>query len=131
MWHNLAEYASKAVTRHRGCLLAAGRRAEDGDGEAGTGREPAVTVPPDAFLDEGGGERPLAARTRERYADIRARLDAGHSHAEISRATGLVPRTVPLTAPRGAFLAGGSWQAAWVARGSPAAHRESICAFMK
>jgi hypothetical protein len=94
MWHNLAEYASKAVTRHRGCLLAAGRRPEDGDGEAGTGREPAGTVPPDALLDEGGRERPLAARTRARHADIRARLDAGHSHAEISRATGLVPGTV-------------------------------------
>jgi transposase len=94
MWHNLAEYASKAVTRHRGCLLAAGRRPEDGDGEAGTGQEPAGTVPPDALLDEGGRERPLAARTRARHADIRARLDAGHSHAEISRATGLVPGTV-------------------------------------
>jgi transposase len=94
VWHNLAEYASKAVTRHRGCLLAAGHRAEDGDGETGTEREPAVTVPPDALLDEGGRERPLAARTRERYADIRARLDAGHSHAEITRATGLTTKTV-------------------------------------
>ena len=28
MWHNLAEYANKAVTRHRGCLLTAGHRAE-------------------------------------------------------------------------------------------------------
>jgi transposase len=89
MWHNLAEYANKAVTRHRGCLLAAGH-----DGETGTEQEPAGTVPPDALLDEGGRERPLAARTRARYADIRARLDAGHSHAEISRATGLVPKTV-------------------------------------
>jgi transposase len=94
MWHNLAEYANKAVTRHRGCLLAAGRQAEAGDEEAGTALEPAGAVPPDALLDEGGRERPLAARTRERYADIRARLAAGHSHAEISRATGLVPKTV-------------------------------------
>jgi len=94
MWHNLAEYANKAVARHCGCLLAAGGRAEAGDGEAGTEQEPAGTVPPDALLDEGGRERPLAARTRERYADIRARLDAGHSHAEISRATGLTTKTV-------------------------------------
>lgn len=57
-------------------------------------REPAGMVPPDALLDEGGRERPLAARTRERYADIRARLDAGHSQAEISRATGLTTKTV-------------------------------------
>ena len=94
MWHNLAEYANKAVTRHRGCLLTAGHRAEAGEEEAGTGREPAGTVPPDAFHDEGGRERPLAARTRARYADIRARLDAGHSQAEISRATGLARPTV-------------------------------------
>lgn len=33
-------------------------------------------------------------RTRERYAGIRARLDAGHSQAEISRATGLTRKTV-------------------------------------
>ena len=50
MWHNLAEYANKAVTRHRGCLLAAGRRAEDGDGgsrhRTGTrGHGPAGRVP--------------------------------------------------------------------------------------
>ena len=94
MWHNLAEYANKAVTRHRGCLLTAGHRAEAGEEEAGTGPEPAGTVPPDAFQDEGGRERPLAARTRARYADIRARLDAGHSQAEISRATGLARPTV-------------------------------------
>jgi hypothetical protein len=56
--HNLAEYANKAVTLHRGCLLAAARRAEDGDGEAGPGQEPAVTVPPDAFLDEGRAGAP-------------------------------------------------------------------------
>ena len=94
MWHNLAEYANKAVTRHRGCLLTVGHRAEAGEEEAGTGREPAGAVPPDAFQDEGGRERPLAARTRARYADIRARLDAGHSQAEISRATGLARPTV-------------------------------------
>lgn len=94
MWHNLAEYANKAVTRHRGCLLTAGHRAGAGEEEAGTGQEPAGTVPPDAFQDEGGRERPLAARTRARYADIRARLDAGHSQAEISRATGLARPTV-------------------------------------
>jgi transposase len=94
MWHNLAEYANKAVTRHRGCLLAADDRAEAGHGGEGTEQEPASTVPPDALLDEGGRERPLAARTRERYADIRARLDAGHSQAEISRATGLTAKTV-------------------------------------
>jgi transposase len=88
LWHNLAEHACKAVARHRGCLLA------DGGKDAGTEDEPAGTIPPDAILDEGGRERPLAVRTRERYADIRARVDAGHSQAEIIRATGLSPKTV-------------------------------------
>ena len=77
MWHNLAEYADKTVTRHRGCLLtrprssapatpreAAGRGAQRGRPEPGT-------VPPDGLPDEGGRERRLATRTRERYADIR------------------------------------------------------------
>jgi transposase len=94
LWHNLAEYANKAVTRHRSCLLAADQRAEAGEEGAATERDPAGTVPPDALLDEGGRERRLAARTRERYADIRARLDAGRSQAEISRATGLTTKTV-------------------------------------
>jgi transposase len=95
LWHNLAGYANKAVTGHRGCLLAAGPGSEEAEeGEPPENRpEPAVTVP-DGLLDEGGRERRLAARTRERYADIRTRLDAGHSHAEISRATGLTTKTV-------------------------------------
>jgi transposase len=110
LWHNLAEYANKAVTRHRGCLLSGGHRAEPGDEEAGTEPEPAGAVPPDALLDEGGRERRLAARTRERYADIRARLDAGHSQAEISRATGLARPTVRRFAHAGSAdeLLGGS-----------------------
>jgi transposase len=96
-------YAHKAVTRHRGCLLAA-------TGETGTEPAPASVIPPDALLDEGGKERPLAARTRERYADIRARLDAGHSQAEIIRATGLAPKTVRRFARAGsaAELLGGT-----------------------
>jgi transposase len=41
-----------------------------------------------------GRERRLVTRTRERYDDIRARLDAGQSQAGISRATGLDRKTV-------------------------------------
>ena len=69
------------------------------------GHGPAGCVP-----GRGRPGAPLAARTRERYADIRARLDAGHSHAEISRATGLVPRTVRRFAQAGSAeeLLGGS-----------------------
>jgi hypothetical protein len=50
--------------------------------------------PPDGFLDACGRERRLVTRTRERYEDIRARLDAGQSQAAISRDTGLTAKTV-------------------------------------
>jgi len=53
-------------------------------GQATPAREP----------DEDEPEGHLATRTRQRYADIRARLDKGHSQAEISRATGLARKTV-------------------------------------
>jgi transposase len=93
LWHNLAEYAQKTAGRHRGCLLAAGHGAEAaGDGEAAAARDP--EVPPDGFLDVCGRERRLVTRTRERYADIRARLDEGQSLSAISRATGLDRGTV-------------------------------------
>jgi transposase len=75
LWHNLAEYAEKAVARHRGCLK----------------EQPAV---PDGSLDVCGRERQTARRTRERYAEIRERLDAGQPEAAIRRATGLDRRTV-------------------------------------
>ena len=53
-----------------------------------------VQVTPDGFLDACGRERRLVARTRERYAEIRGRLDAGESLSGISRATGLDRKTV-------------------------------------
>jgi transposase len=51
-------------------------------------------VPPDGFLDACGRERRLVTRTRDRYAEIRARLDAGESLSAISRVTGLDRQTV-------------------------------------
>jgi transposase len=93
LWHNLAEYAQKTAGRHRGCLLAAVHGTEAaGDGEAAAARDP--EVPPDGFLDVCGRERRLVTRTRERYADIRARLDGNQSLSAISRATGLDRGTV-------------------------------------
>jgi transposase len=105
LWHNLAEYAEKTVGRHRGCLLAAqaGGEAQDdgGQGKEGEGAspdescpDPGKQVPPDGLLDACGRERRLVTRTRERYADIRARLDEGQSLSAISRATGLDRKTV-------------------------------------
>ena len=99
LWHNLAEYAEKTVAGHRGCL-----KDQPGGGDApdtaGTpGQEPpgqaeGGQVPPDGSLDACGRERRLVTRTRERYAEIRGRLDAGESLSAISRVTGLDRKTV-------------------------------------
>jgi transposase len=103
LWHNLAEYAEKTAGRHRACLLAAGRGEEPGDGrpeeeeqapQRGSGPDAESRLPPDGFLDACGRERRLVKRTRERYADIRERLDAGQSQAAIARQTGLDAATV-------------------------------------
>jgi transposase len=85
LWHNLAEYAEKTVARHRGCL-------KEQPADAAVDEEaPAV---PDGSLDVNGRERQQARRTRERYAEVRQRLDAGQPEAAIRRATGLDRRTV-------------------------------------
>jgi len=102
LWHNLAEYAGKTVAGHRGCLKdpPGGADGNDAPGPADTpGQEPpgqaeGGQVPPDGFLDACGRERRLVARTRERYAEIRGRLDAGESLSAISRVTGLDRKTV-------------------------------------
>ena len=102
LWHNLAEYAEKTVAGHRGCLK---DQAADGDGNAAPGtagtleQEPSGQaeggqVPPDGYLDACGRQRRLVTRTRERYAEIRGRLDAGESLSAISRATRLDRKTV-------------------------------------
>ena len=49
---------------------------------------------PDGCLDACGRERRLVRPTRERYAEIHRRLDAGESLSGISRATGLDRKTV-------------------------------------
>ena len=102
LWHNLAEYAEKTAGRHRGCLLAAGHGTEPGGDQGKDGQAPSRDsrpapedqVPPDGFLDACGRERRLVTRTRERYADIRARLGENQSLSAISRATGLDRKTV-------------------------------------
>jgi transposase len=104
LWHNLAEYAEKTVAAHRGCLKdqpgTGDAGGSDAPGTAGTpGQEPpgqaeAGQIPPDGLLDACGRERRLVTRTRERYAEIRGRLDAGESLSAISRVTGLDRKTV-------------------------------------
>ena len=88
------------MTRHRGCLKdqPAGETGDqDAPGPADTpGPEQAEAAPvtQDGSLDVCGRERQMARRTRERYAEIRERLDAGQPEAAIRRATGLDRRTV-------------------------------------
>lgn len=101
LWHNLAERAEKTVARHRGCLKDQPDGDEASDKDApGTSDTPgpeqaeAAPVTPDGSLDACGRERQLVRRTRERYAEIRERLDAGQPPAAIRRATGLDRRTV-------------------------------------
>jgi len=106
LWHNLAEYAEKTVAGHRGCLQdhpAGGRTdapgtadmpAQELPAQAPPGLAAGTQVPPGGSLDACGRERRLVTRTRERYAEIRGRLDAGESLSAISRATGLDRKTV-------------------------------------
>ena len=100
LWHNLAEYAEKTVAAHRGCLKDQPGGGAGAPGTADTpeqeppGQAAGAQVPPDGSLDACGRERRLVARTRERYAEIRGRLDAGESLSAISRVTGLDRKTV-------------------------------------
>jgi len=108
LWHNLAEYAAKTAARHRGCLTDQPGGDADGNDAPGIadmveqeppwqdlpGQAAGAQVPPDGSLDGCGRERRLVIRTRERYAEIRGRLDAGQSLSAISRATGLDRKTV-------------------------------------
>ena len=91
LWHNLGEYAEKAVVAHRGCLTAAAPGAPDGpSGDAPSGEQ----APPDGLLDVHGRERALVSRTRERHAAVHELLHAGHSQREAAGILGLSPRTV-------------------------------------
>ena len=78
--------ATFAEQAEGGCL-----KDQPAAGDVGDKDAPAV---PDGSLDVCGRERQLAVRTRERYAEIRERLDAGQPEAAIRRATGLDRRTV-------------------------------------
>ena len=102
LWHNLGEYAEKAVVAHRGCLAAAASGAPDGPPagarpgqQAPPGVPAAVSGPgPDGLLDVCGRERALVSRTRERHAAVHDLLAAGHSQAGAARILGLTPETV-------------------------------------
>ena len=94
LWHNLGEYAEKAVAAHRGCLTRPAGAAEDGSGgpaSPGQGTPPAES---EGLRDVCGRERPLVARTRDRHAAVHGLLAAGNSEREAARILGLSRGTV-------------------------------------
>jgi transposase len=79
LWANLGEAVEKTVLAHRACLKPA-EPITDEPREA----VPAGTAPvPDGVRDVNGRDRPLVARTRERYAAVQALLAEGKSLSAI------------------------------------------------
>jgi transposase len=102
LWHNLGEYAEKAVVAHRGCLIAAATVAPDGPagdtppGQRGPQDAGAAALPPgpDGLRDVHGRERVLVSRTRERHAAVHELLQAGRSQREAAEILDLSRNTV-------------------------------------
>jgi transposase len=100
LWHNLGEYAEKAVVAHRGCLTGApGEPAAGGEDIPPPGllpdAGPAAAPPgPDGLRDVCGRERALVSRTRERHAAVHELLQAGRSQREAAEILGLSRNTV-------------------------------------
>jgi transposase len=96
LWHNLAEYAEKAVVAHRGCLKdppPPDPAVEPGDSTV-PAAPPLPPAEPDGLRDVCGRERRLVTRTRERHAAVHQLLAAGHSLGSVSRTLGLDRGTV-------------------------------------
>ena len=94
LWHNLGEYAEKAVAAHRGCLTRPAGAAEDGSGGSASPGQRTPSAEPEGQRDVCGRERPLVARTRDRHAAIHGMLAAGHSERAAARILGLSKNTV-------------------------------------
>jgi transposase len=92
LWHNLGEYAEKAVAAHRGCLSGTSAVPQG----AGPGGAPSAPLPeePDGLRDVPGRERVLVARTLERHEDVHALLREGRSRREAADILGLNRSTV-------------------------------------
>jgi len=97
LWHNLGEYAEKAVAAHRGCLCGVSA-VPDAAGPDGPPARDAPSAPlpeePDGLRDVLGRERVLVARTLERRAAVHALLREGRSQREAADILGLDRKTV-------------------------------------
>ncbi|WP_262505817.1 ISL3 family transposase [Streptomyces sp. TRM68367] len=86
LWKNLCEAAQKTVVAHHGCLRQAVRAEAEVQSEEHTAPLQ-ITSPPSR-------DYPLAARTRQRHADVQECLARGLSRAAVSRELNLDIQTV-------------------------------------
>ncbi|MFD7479945.1 ISL3 family transposase [Streptomyces sp. NPDC059837] len=86
LWKNLCEAAQKTVVAHHGCLRQAVRSEAEVQPEEHA-PSPETTGPPSR-------DYPLAARTRQRYADVQECLARGLSRAAVGRELNLDIQTV-------------------------------------
>jgi len=100
LWHNLGEYAEKAVVAHRGCLVPAAEAPAAEGPDAPSGQQPqdgpgaAPPPEPDGLRDVCGRERVLVSRTLERHTAVHGLLQAGHTQREAAAILGLDRGTV-------------------------------------
>ena len=97
LWHNLGEYAEKAVAVHRGCLSSVPAIPDSAEpGGPPSGQAPSEPLPeePDGFRDVLGRERVLVARTLERHAAVHKLLREGRSQREAAGILGLDRKTI-------------------------------------
>lgn len=88
LWHNLAEYVEKVVTRHHGCLTE----------PAAAPTPPALSADLDQLAAQASehqaGQSRLVERTRQRYEQVQALLAQGLGIKAIVRELGLARETV-------------------------------------
>jgi len=108
LWHNLGEYAEKAVAAHRSCLTRPAGAPQDGSGGPASPGQGTPPAEPEGLRDVCGRERRLVTRTRDRHAAIHGLLAAGNSEREAARILGLSRGTVHrfAAAPSAAELLG-------------------------
>ena len=97
LWHNLGEYAEKAVAAHRGCLAGTHEAPASGAGggpPSAQGTAAPLPEAPDGLRDVLGREQVLVARTLERHAAVHALLREGRSQREAADILGLDRKTV-------------------------------------
>jgi transposase len=96
LWQNLGEAVEKTVVAHRACLRETVPTAAENEAAGQPEPQPLAEdrLGDEQLLDVCGRERPLVARTRERYAAIVELRTKGLSLAAIGRELGVSTRTV-------------------------------------